>query len=180
MARKAKKGVLLPESVSFTQDHLNLLFKSSLGENSVVISNNVKVVTEDSKLFVQSTNNSKQAKADVGLFHALINNAVTGLVSDFEEILTLSGVGYRLIQKGSQVELQLGYSHPIVTNVDDSIKLTVNSPTELSVKGVDLQKVTSVASKIVSYRAAKKDPYKQKGVRRSTDILRKKQGKKVK
>lgn len=180
MARKAKKGVLIPSNVDVKIQHNEFVCKGDKGENKVPFSNNVTLNKESETLFVEKAFNSKQAKADVGLYHALIQNAVDGVSKGFEQKLFLSGVGYRMIQKGSQVELQLGFSHPIITSVDSTVKLTVVSPTELSVSGHNLQEVTSTVSKIMSYRSALKDPYKQKGVRREFDKLRKKQGKKVK
>ena len=180
MSRKSKKGVLVPSEVNTSLK--NNIFTAQKGSafNTVELSNNVKLITEEDRVFVKRVRDTKQARSDEGLYHALILNAVVGVDKGFEEKILLTGVGYRMQQKGKQVELQLGYSHPIVTDVKESINLKVESPTELTISGSNLQEVTQAAAMIIKYRSAKKDPYKQKGAKRPSDLIRKKQGKKVK
>ena len=105
----------------------------------------------------------------------LVANAVTGVTDGFKKELDIVGVGYRAEQKGKQVVFALGYSHPIVFDVPDGVDVLVSSQTHITVSGADRQKVGQVAANI--RRLRKPDPYKQKGVRYTGEVLKKKVGK---
>ena len=110
-----------------------------------------------------------------GLARSLVANAVTGVVDGFKKELDIVGVGYRAELKGRQVTFALGYSHPIVLNIPDGVDVTVEKQTHVTVTGIDRQKVGQVAADIRAMR--KPDPYKQKGVRYTGEVLKKKAGK---
>lgn len=110
-----------------------------------------------------------------GLARSLVANAVTGVTEGFKKELDIVGVGYRAELKGRQVTFALGYSHPIVLDIPEGIDIAVEKQTHLVVTGIDRQKVGQVAAVIRAYR--KPDPYKQKGVRYTGEVLKKKAGK---
>jgi large subunit ribosomal protein L6 len=110
-----------------------------------------------------------------GLARSLVANAVTGVTDGFKKELDIVGVGYRAEVKGRQVHFALGYSHPVVFDIPDGIDITVDRQTHVTVTGIDRQLVGQVAANIRSLR--KPDPYKQKGVRYTGEVLKKKAGK---
>jgi large subunit ribosomal protein L6 len=110
-----------------------------------------------------------------GLARSLVANAVTGVTSGFKKELDIVGVGYRAEVKGRQVHFALGYSHPVVLEVPEGIDIAVEKATHVTVTGIDRQKVGQVAADIRAMR--KPDPYKQKGVRYTGEVLKKKAGK---
>ena len=110
-----------------------------------------------------------------GLARSLVANAVRGVTEGFRKDLDIVGVGYRAELKGKQVVFALGYSHPIVLDIPPAIDITVDKQTHVTVTGVDKQLVGQVAANIRAMR--KPDPYKQKGVRYTGEVLKKKQGK---
>ena len=110
-----------------------------------------------------------------GLARSLVANAVTGVTEGFKKELDIVGIGYRAELKGKQVVFALGYSHPIVFDIPQGIDIAVDKQTHLVVSGIDRQLVGQVAADI--RRLRKPDPYKQKGVRYTGEVLKKKQGK---
>ena len=110
-----------------------------------------------------------------GLMRALIANCVTGVTAGFEKNLVLQGVGYRAQLKGKQLVLTLGYSHDVIFDQPDDIKIEVPEPTKVKVTGIDKQRVGQVAAQIRSFR--KPEPYKGKGVRYENEQIRRKAGK---
>ncbi|MCX6537386.1 MAG: 50S ribosomal protein L6 [Acidobacteria bacterium] len=110
-----------------------------------------------------------------GLARSLVANAVEGVVNGFKKELDIVGVGYRAELKGRQITFALGYSHPIVFDIPTGIEVTVDKQTHVTVTGVDRQMVGQVAADI--HRMRKPDPYKQKGVRYTGEVLKKKVGK---
>ena len=131
-------------------------------------------------MFVNQRLNNKQSNAFQGLYHALIKNAVIGLTEGFKQTLVLQGVGYRAQKVEDGVQLSLGFSHPIVIPNTEGIAVNVVNPTTLEVSGFQKDLVGQVVANILKYRPAKKDPYKNKGIFKLGQKLRKKQGKKVK
>ena len=110
-----------------------------------------------------------------GLARSLVANAVEGVLNGFKKELDIVGVGYRAELKGRQITFALGYSHPIVFDIPAGIEVTIDKQTHLTVTGVDRQMVGQVAADI--HRMRKPDPYKQKGVRYTGEVLKKKVGK---
>jgi len=110
-----------------------------------------------------------------GLARSLVANAVTGVTEGFKKELDIVGIGYRAELKGKQVHFALGYSHPIVFDVPNGIDIAIDKQTHITVTGVDRQLVGQVAANI--RRMRKPDPYKQKGVRYTGEVLKKKVGK---
>ena len=131
---------------------------------------------EDGILQVQRPDDHRLSKSMHGLSRTLINNMVIGVTQGYEKRLEIVGVGYRVLSKGpTQLEFQLGYSHPITVNAPEGITFTVEGPTRLGVQGIDKQLVGEVAANIRKLR--KPEPYKGKGVRYAGEHIRRKVGK---
>lgn len=112
-----------------------------------------------------------------GLTRTLVANMVTGVTTGFEKKLEIQGVGYRASKKGSDLEILVGYSHPVVVPPPESIEFDVPTPTQIVVKGIDKQRVGQVAAEIRAIR--KPEPYKGKGIRYEGEIVRRKVGKRA-
>jgi large subunit ribosomal protein L6 len=159
--------------VSLTDGVLRV--KGKKGELSLKIKDGVSLDILDTSLQVECND-----RAILGLHCALIRNMVKGVTEGFTETLTLKGVGYRVALSNKDLNFNLGYSHPVVFTLPEGISAEIVNPTELKLSGIDKQKVGQVAANIISLRPAKKDPYKEKGIKRIQDRIIKKVGKKVK
>lgn len=138
--------------------------KGSKGTLSHTVAAPIDIVKgEDGVLNVNRPNDERQNKALHGLSRTLVANMITGVTQGYVKALEISGVGYRVAAKGSALEFQLGYSHPILIEAPEGISFKVESPTKFSVEGIDKQKVGEVAANIRKLR--KPDPYKAKGVK---------------
>jgi large subunit ribosomal protein L6 len=116
----------------------------------------------------------------LGLYCALIKNMIQGVQYLCKEDLILKGVGYRVSISNNQLNFNLGYSHPVSYTLPEGITAEIPTQTEIKLSGVDKQLVGQVAAEIINLRPAKKDPYKEKGIKRVRDRIIKKVGKKVK
>ena len=130
---------------------------------------------ENGELAATRANDERDQRALHGLARALAQNAVKGVTEGFKKELDIVGVGYRAELKGKQVHFALGYSHPVVFDVPNGIDVVVDKQTHITVTGIDRQMVGQVAANI--RRLRKPDPYKQKGVRYTGEVLKKKAGK---
>jgi large subunit ribosomal protein L6 len=176
MSRLANAPVDLPSGVEVTLAGQLVKVKGSRGELEWNIHKLVSVAQEDAQIKVSANDQSKNAVALAGTTRALINNMVTGVMTGFEKKLTIVGVGYRAQAQGQKLNLTLGFSHPVVYEVRDGVKVETPSNTEIVVTGIDKQKVGQVAAEIRAYR--KPEPYKGKGVRYSDEYVLRKQAKK--
>jgi len=132
---------------------------------------------DDGKVVVSRQGDDAQAKALHGLSRALVNNMVRGVSEGFSKKLEIQGVGFKAAVQGKNVNLSLGYSHPVVYPIPDQIKVTVEENTKLTIEGPDRQVVGQVASEIRSFYPP--EPYKGKGVRYSDERVIRKEGKTV-
>jgi large subunit ribosomal protein L6 len=136
----------------------------------------ITVEKNDEVIDVRRPDDERESKALHGLTRTLINNMVVGVTEGYEKKLEIVGVGYRVLSKGpTQLEFQLGYSHPIIFDAPEGITFAVDGPTRLSVAGIDKQLVGEVAANIRKLR--KPEPYKGKGVRYAGEHIRRKVGK---
>ena len=177
MSRIGKLPVPVPSGVDVQLDGSVVTVKGPKGTLSHTVAEPITVAKgEDGALEVQRPNDERRSKALHGLTRTLINNMVVGVTEGYEKKLEIVGVGYRVLSKGpTQLEFQLGYSHPITFNAPDGITFTVDGPTRLGVQGIDKQLVGEVAANIRKLR--KPEPYKGKGVRYAGEQVRKKVGK---
>ena len=135
------------------------------------------LLTNFVEVLLDRTTETRAVKALHGLSRSLINNMVTGVSQGFQKSLEIQGVGFRAQLQGSKLNLSLGFSHPIVFQIPDGIKVTVQDNTKLLVEGIDRQKVGQVAANIRAYYPP--EPYKGKGIRYTDEQVLRKEGKTV-
>jgi len=176
MSRIGKLPVTVPSGVDVTIDGGVVTVKGPKGTLSHSVAAPITVEQGEGVLEVKRPDDERQSKALHGLSRTLINNMVIGVTEGYEKKLEIVGVGYRVLSKGpTQLEFQLGYSHPITFNAPEGITFTVEGPTKFGVQGIDKQQVGEVAANIRKLR--KPEPYKGKGVRYAGENIRRKVGK---
>ena len=176
MSRIGKVPVTIPNGVTAEIANGVLSVKGPKGTLSHTVAAPITVEKGDGVLDVRRPDDERQSKALHGLTRTLVNNMVVGVTEGYEKKLEIVGVGYRVLSKGpTQLEFQLGYSHPITFNAPEGITFSVDGPTRLGVQGIDKQLVGEVAANIRKLR--KPEPYKGKGVRYAGEHIRRKVGK---
>jgi large subunit ribosomal protein L6 len=172
MSRIGRKPVAVPDAVSVEIGTGNIAVKGPKGELSQAFSQEMTVAQEDGTIVVTRPTDRGPHRALHGLTRSLIANMVEGVTDGFEKRLEIQGVGYRAALKGKNLELALGYSHPVSILAPEGIEFEVPQPTEVVVRGIDKQLVGQVAADIRKRR--KPEPYKGKGIRyKGEQILRK-------
>jgi large subunit ribosomal protein L6 len=176
MSRIGKLPIAVPSGVDVAIDGAQVTVKGPKGTLSHTVAAPITVEQAEGVLDVKRPDDERESKALHGLTRTLVNNMVVGVTEGYEKKLEIVGVGYRVLSKGpTQLEFQLGYSHPITFNAPDGITFTVEGPTRLGVQGIDKQLVGEVAANIRKLR--KPEPYKGKGVRYAGEHIRRKVGK---
>ncbi len=174
MSRIGKLPVEIPAGVTITVGDKEITVAGPKGTLQVPVQANTTTKVEDNKIIVTRKDDEPESRAWHGLQRALLNNAVIGVTSGFEKKLEINGVGYRLSGGGKQIEMALGFSHPVKYTAPDGIELKVDKM-EITVSGSDKQKVGQVAAEI---RALKKpEPYKGKGIKYVGEHIIRKAGK---
>ena len=163
MSRVAKRPIELPKGVEFKDSDGEVTVKGPKGVLSMRLHPEIGVEQEEQLLQIAARNDAKNVVAMAGTTRALIANMAKGVSEGFERKLQLVGVGYRAQVQGSNLNLTLGFSHPVNYPVPEGITIETPSQTEIVVKGVDKQRVGQVAAEIRQYRPP--EPYKGKGVR---------------
>jgi large subunit ribosomal protein L6 len=177
MSRVAKQPVTLPQGVTATIAADQISIKGSKGTLSLALNaQHAKVVQDGDVLKVEKANDSREADMVAGSTRAHLANIVHGVSKGYERKLELVGVGYRAAAQGKNLNLTLGFSHPIVYVAPEGITIETPSQTEILVKGSDLQKVGQAAADIRNFRPP--EPYKGKGVRYSGEQIELKEAKK--
>ncbi|GAA1156073.1 50S ribosomal protein L6 [Nocardioides aquiterrae] len=176
MSRIGKLPIAVPSGVDVAIDGPQVTVKGPKGTLSHTVAAPIIVEKGEGVLDVKRPDDARESKALHGLTRTLVNNMVVGVTEGYEKKLEIVGVGYRVLSKGpTQLEFQLGYSHPITFNAPEGITFTVDGPTRLGVQGIDKQLVGEVAANIRKLR--KPEPYKGKGVRYAGEHIRRKVGK---
>ena len=176
MSRIGKLPVPVPSGVNVTLDGQQVTVQGPKGTLSHTVANPIFVEQGEGVLDVKRPDDERVSKSLHGLTRTLINNMVVGVTEGYEKKLEIVGVGYRVLSKGpTQLEFQLGYSHPIIFDAPEGITFAVEGPTKLGVAGIDKQLVGEVAANIRKLR--KPEPYKGKGVRYAGEHVRRKVGK---
>ena len=176
MSRIGKLPIAVPSGVLVTVDRSVVTVKGPKGELSHTVAEPIVVEQGDGQLEVKRPDDERRSKALHGLTRTLINNMVTGVTDGYEKKLEIVGVGYRVIAKGpTQLEFNLGFSHPVVVDAPEGVTFSVEKPTAFTVYGIDKQVVSEVAANIRKIR--KPEPYKGKGVRYAGEHVRRKVGK---
>jgi large subunit ribosomal protein L6 len=172
MSRIGRKPVDVPEAVTVTIAPGNIVVKGPKGELVQTFSQDMTVSQESNTILVTRPTDRGPHRALHGLTRSLIANMVEGVTDGFEKRLEIQGVGYRAALKGKNLELALGFSHPVSIPAPDGIEFEVPQPTEIIVRGIDKQLVGQVAADIRKRRPP--EPYKGKGIRyRGEQVLRK-------
>ena len=176
MSRIGKHPVAIPQGVEVDLLGRTLTARGPLGSSSLMVSNEVSAAIVDRTVTVAPNSTTKHARAMWGTTRALINNMVAGVSQGFAASLEINGVGYRAAVQGEILNLQLGYSHDVAFRIPADVTITCERPTIITIRGADRQRVGQVAAEIRAWRPP--EPYKGKGIKYSTETVRRKEGKK--
>ena len=175
MSRIGKLPVNVPTGVVLTIRNGKIAVKGPKGELTAAVPPKVDIEVGDNQVVVGRAGNDRIARAMHGMARTIIANMVDGVSKGFQKNLEIIGVGYKAELKSDYVVFALGYSHPIYFEVPEGIECRIDSPTKVSVLGVDRQLVGATAAKIRSFRPP--EPYKGKGIKYSDETIRRKEGK---
>lgn len=176
MSRIGKKAVAVPSGITANVEGQTVKVKGPKGLLSIVLPDEVAVKLDGGQIKVDPRTQSKRARAQWGTSRTLVANLITGVTKGFEQRLEINGVGYRAAVQGKNLQLALGYSHEINYPIPEGITIATPRPVEIVITGMDRQKVGQVAAEIREYRPP--EPYKGKGIKYSTETIRRKEGKK--
>lgn len=176
MSRVGKNPVQIPQGVQVSLANGIFTVKGKQGELSTPVSEHVDTVIEDSQVIIRPKSKAVASRTMWGTTRALIANMVRGVSEGYSKSLEITGTGFRASVQGSNLVMNLGYSHDIVYPIPADIKITTPRPTAIVVEGKSKQRVGQVALDIRNFR--KPEPYKGKGVRYDNEVIRRKEGKK--
>ena len=177
MSRIGRKPIPVPSDVTVTIEPELVVVKGPKGELSERVSRDITVAQDGEVLVVTRPTDRGEHRALHGLTRSLVANMVEGVTNGFEKSLEIQGVGYRATLKGKDLELALGYSHPVSMPAPDGIEFEVPQPTRVIVRGISKQAVGEVAAKIRKQRPP--EPYKGKGIRYEGEYVARKVGKRA-
>ncbi|MCL6584435.1 MAG: 50S ribosomal protein L6 [bacterium] len=175
MSRIGKQPVVIPKGIEVQIDKNVLSVKGPKGLNMLNIHPAVMVERQGEEIIVKPKVETKAGRAVYGLTRALIANMVFGVQNGFEKKLEIVGIGYKANVSGKKLVLNLGYSHPIEYPIPDGIEILVDKQTNITVRGIDKQKVGQVCAEIRNFKPP--EPYKGKGIRYEGEAVRRKVGK---
>ena len=178
MSRIGKQPIPVPSGVEVNIEGSTVTVKGPKGELTQTLNDVITVTVDDGIINVTRPDESRTARSLHGLTRTLVANMVQGVSQGYTKNLEIVGVGYRAILKDGNIELQLGFSHPVVVVPEAGITFEVPAPTKITVVGIDKQRVGQVAADIRKWR--KPEPYKGKGVRYEGEKVRRKLGKAAK
>src|SRR5919112_732356 len=172
MSRVGKYPVKVPSGVTVTLEDRTIVAKGKLGELRLPVTEKVDITIENGEVAVAPRGDDRAARTMWGTTRSLINSMVTGVSTGFTKLMEINGTGYRAAVQGSDLVLNLGYSHEIRYPIPAGIRITCERPTAVRVEGADKQRVGQVAAEIRGYRGP--EPYKGKGIKYTDEqILRK-------
>ena len=175
MSRIGKMPIAVPAGVEVTIDGATVTVKGPKGELTRSSAEMLTISLNDGVLTVERPDDSREAKSLHGLTRTLLHNMIVGVSEGFSKKLELQGVGYRVALKGKNLDLSLGFSHPVIVEPEEGISFEVPDNTHIIVKGIDNQRVGQVAADIRFLRPP--EPYKGKGIRYDGEVVRRKLGK---
>jgi large subunit ribosomal protein L6 len=175
MSRIGRKAIPVPQGVEITIEGQTVKVKGPKGELQHTLAEPITAEREGAELHVVRPNDERRAKELHGLSRTLVANMVVGVTEGYRKSLEIAGTGYRVTQKGADLEFALGFSHPVVVAAPQGIIFAVERPTLFHVSGIDKQQVGEVAANIRKIRPP--EPYKGKGVRYQGESIRRKAGK---
>lgn len=177
MSRIGNRVISIPNGVTVTIDNNTVEVKGAKGSLTQVIHPLVTVLVNEATVVTKAKDESKSANINVGTMNSLLNNMVIGVSEGFSKGLEAVGVGYRFQVSGNKINISAGFSHPVVIEIPSDLKVEQVSNTEITVTGIDKQKVSEFAANIRKIR--KPEPYKGKGIRYKGEYVRRKEGKKA-
>lgn len=176
MSRIGRAPITIPAGVTVkVEDGNKVTVKGPKGELVRTIHQDMKINMEDSVITVERPSDDKTHRSLHGLTRTLVNNMVVGVSEGYAKTLEISGVGYRAAIKGKNLELALGFSHPVVVEPPEGIKFECPAATKIVVSGIDKEVVGAISAKIRDYR--RPEPYKGKGIKYEGEFVRRKVGK---
>ncbi|MBD1821493.1 50S ribosomal protein L6 [Cyanobacteria bacterium FACHB-DQ100] len=175
MSRIGKRPITLPAKVTVAINGQEVVVKGPKGELSRVLPAGVTIETEGDTVTVNRVNDSRMARERHGLCRTLVANMVEGVANGFQRRLEIQGVGYRAAVQGKNLNLSMGYSHPVLIEPPDGIQFQVENNTNVIVSGIDKEIVGNTAAKVRAVRPP--EPYKGKGIRYQGEAVRRKVGK---
>ncbi|NGX57059.1 MAG: 50S ribosomal protein L6 [Candidatus Anoxychlamydiales bacterium] len=179
MSRLGKTPINILKNVEVkVMPEKSISVKGPKGTIELGLKKGIMVEVKDSKVIVSISEKEKIPKADHGLYRALINNLIIGAGVGFKKELSLIGVGFRAAVKGKKLDLQVGFSHPTDIDIPEGIDVAVVKSVEITISGIDKQKVGHFAARVRSIKPP--EPYKGKGIRYKDEYVRKKAGKSAK
>ena len=176
MSRVGKRPVAIPSGVTASVEGQTVKVKGPKGQLQFVVHDDVEVKFDNGEVKVAPKFKTNRAQAMYGTARAQVANLVEGVTKGFEKKLEITGVGYRAAMQGKNLQLALGYSHDVVYAIPEGITIAVPKPTEITITGIDSQRVGQVAAEIRAYRPP--EPYKGKGVKYANEFIFRKEGKK--
>jgi len=177
MSRIGRQPITIPDGVNVAVDPGRVTVKGPLGELTQNVPARMQIDKEDGQLVVKRPTERGDDRALHGLTRSLVANMVEGVTNGFEKRLEIQGVGYRASLRGTALELNVGYSHPVVIDAPAGITFEVPAQTEIIVKGIDKQQVGEIAAEVRDVRPP--EPYKGKGIRYAGEYVRRKVGKRA-
>jgi len=178
VSRIGKQPIPVPSGVEVQIEGASVRVKGPKGELSSTFNEDMRIELEDGVITVTRPSDNRTHRSLHGLTRTLVANMVTGVSEGFSKNLEIVGVGYRATLKGSDLELALGFSHPVLVKSEPNITFEVPAPTKITVSGIDKQRVGQIAAEIRDFRPP--EPYKGKGVRYEGEHVRRKLGKTAK
>jgi len=176
MSRIGKKAVTVPSGVTATVNGQEVAVKGPKGELKHVLADAIVAKLDKGRIEVTMREDTKEARAMWGMTRTMVANLMSGVTEGFTKKLEITGVGYRAAVQGSNLQLQLGYSHDVSFPIPQGIQVVCLKPTEIVITGIDKQKVGQVAAEIRQFRPP--EPYKGKGVKYAGEYIHRKEGKK--
>ena len=175
MSRIGRMPITVPSGVEVTINGQHVSAKGPKGTLALTVAEPIKVSQAEGVITVARPNDERMVRSLHGLSRTLVANVIEGVTNGYSLTINIVGVGYRVAEKGKDLEFQLGYSHPILFPAPEGISYKVESPTKLVISGIDKQLVGETAAKVKKLRKA--DPYKGKGLRLEGEKVRRKAGK---
>lgn len=177
MSRIGNRELVIPAGVTVTNENNLITVKGPKGELKLVVSEPIVVEIKEDKVYTKRPNDNKATKQLHGTTNSLIKNMIIGVIEGYSKGLEAVGVGYRFNVNGKKVAISAGFSHPMEINVPEGLEVKQESNTEITVSGIDKQRVTEFAANIRKVREP--EPYKGKGIRYKGEYVRRKEGKKA-
>ena len=176
MSRIGRMPIAIPAGVTVTiAENNKVTVKGPKGTLERVLPEELTIKEEDGHVVVSRPNDLKRMKSLHGLTRTLINNMIVGVTNGYEKVLEVNGVGYRAAKQGKKLTLNLGYSHPVEMEDPEGIETVLEGQNKITVKGIDKEKVGQYAAEIRDKR--RPEPYKGKGIKYETEVIRRKVGK---